>query len=46
MSSVENNIIQGAGVVGCGEGVVYLKSLVRPTDIGLQLGNACYPCSR
>ena len=27
------------------EGVVYLTSLGRPTDIGLQLGKACYPCS-
>ena len=34
------------GMVGCGEGVVYLASPGRPTDIGLQLGNACYPCSR
>ena len=34
------------GVVGCGEGVVYLMSPGRPTDTGLQLGNACYPCSR
>ena len=34
------------GVVGCGEGVVYLASLGHPTDIGLQLGKACYPCSR
>ena len=34
------------GVVGCGEGVVYLTSSGRPTDIGLQLGRACYPCSR
>ena len=34
------------GVVGCGEGVVYLTSLGRPADIGLQLGKACYPCSR
>ena len=24
---------------------VYLTSLGRPTDIGLQLGKACYPCS-
>ena len=32
-------------MVGCGEGVVYLMSL-GPTDIGLQLGKACYPCSR
>ena len=29
-------------MVGCGEGVVYLMSLGRPTDIGLQLGKACY----
>ena len=28
------------GVVGCGEGVMYLTSLGRPTDIGLQLGKA------
>ena len=34
------------GVVECGEGVVYLTSLERPTDIGLQLGKACYPWSR
>ena len=34
------------GVVRCGEGVVYLTSLGRPTGIGLQLGKACYPCSR
>ena len=27
------------------EGAVYLTSLRRPTDIGLQLGKACYPCS-
>ena len=26
------------GVVGCGEGVVYLTSPGSPTDIGLQLG--------
>ena len=30
------------GVVGWCEGVMYLKS----NDIGLQLGKACYPCSR
>ena len=29
-----------------GEGVVYLTSPGSPTDIGLQLGKACYPCSR
>ena len=33
-------------VVGWCEGVVYLTSPGRPTDIGLQLGKACYPCSR
>ena len=27
-------------MVGCGEGVVYLASPGRPTDIGLQLGKA------
>ena len=25
---------------------MYLTSPGRPTDIGLQLGKACYPCSR
>ena len=30
------------GVVGRGKGVVYLTSLVHPTDIGLQLGMACF----
>ena len=34
-----------SGVVGWCEGAVYLISLGRPTDIGLQLGKACYPCS-
>ena len=34
------------GVVGCGEGVVYLTSPGCPADIGLQLGKACYPCSK
>ena len=33
------------GVVGWYEGVVFLTSLGRETDIGLQLGKACYPCS-
>ena len=33
------------GVVGWCEGAVYLTSPGRPTDIGLQLGKACYPCS-
>ena len=36
----------GGRIVGCGEGGVYLTSPGRPTDIGLQLGKACYPCSR
>ena len=27
------------------EGAVYLTSPGRLTDIGLQLGKACYPCS-
>ena len=35
-----------SGVVGCGGGVLYLTSLGCPTDIGLQLGKACYSCSR
>ena len=34
------------GVVGSGDGVVYLTSPGRPTEIGLQLGKACYPCNR
>ena len=34
------------GVVGWCEGAVYLTSLGRPADIGLQLGKTCYPCSR
>ena len=43
-----NAIIQDdkEGVVGSGNGVVYLTSPGRPTEIGLQLGKACYPCSR
>ena len=36
---------QPVGVVGWCEGAVYLRSPGRPTDIGLQLGKACYPCS-
>ena len=34
------------GAIGWCEGVVYVTSPGRPTDIGLQLGKACYPCSR
>ena len=33
-------------VVGWCEGVMYFMSPGRPADIGLQLGKACYPCSR
>ena len=36
---------QKIGVVGWCEGAVYLTSLGRPSDIGLQLGKARYPCS-
>ena len=36
-------ISEHVGVVGCGEDVMYLTSLGHPTDIGLQLGRACYP---
>ena len=39
------SFIRSTGVVGWCEGAVYLTSLGRPTDIGLQLGKACYPCS-
>ena len=34
------------GVVGWCEDVVYLMSPGCPTDIGLELGKAYYPCSR
>ena len=34
------------GMVGWCEGVLYLTAPGRPIDIGLQLGKACYPCSR
>ena len=37
--------VSSGGVVGWCEGAVYLRSPGRPTDIGLQLGKACYPCS-
>ena len=40
-----NDLLYGKGVVGWCEGAVYLRSPGRPTDIGLQLGKACYPCS-
>ena len=39
------HLYHSMGVVGWCEGAVYLTSLGRPTDIGLQLGKACYPCS-
>ena len=34
------------GVVEWCEGAMYLPSLGCPTDVDLQLGKACYPCSR
>ena len=34
--------VEGRG----GKGLVSLTSPGRPTDIGLQLSKACYPCSR
>ena len=40
-----DNTTLNQGVVGWCEGAVYLTSPGRPTDIGLQLGKACYPCS-
>ena len=43
---VLQNFRVNKGVVGCCEGVMYHKSLGLPTDIGLQLSKACYPCSR
>ena len=46
INACQVEILADDGVVGCGEGVMYLTSPGRPTDIGLQLGKACYPCSR
>ena len=40
-----SGLLLAKGVVGWCEGAVYLTSPGRPTDIGLQLGKACYPCS-
>ena len=40
------SILRWRLIMGWCEGVVYLASPGRPTDIGLQLGKACYPCSR
>ena len=38
-TSLRNDVSFGrSGMVGCGEGVVYLTSPGHPTDIGLQLG--------
>ena len=39
-------ILMRLDTLGSGNGVVYLTSPGRPTEIGLQLGKACYPCSR
>ena len=33
-------------MVRCDEGIVYFMTPRHPTDIGLQLGKACYPWSR
>ena len=41
----EINLFNNHVLVGWCEGAVYLTSPGRPTDIGLQLGKACYPCS-
>ena len=46
INACQVEILADDWVVGCGEGVVYLTSPGRPTDIDLQLGNACYPYSR
>ena len=42
----KEHVQNSEGVVGWCEGVMYLVSPGRPTDIGLQLGKACCPCSR
>ena len=41
-----NKVEDSTGVFGWGKDVVYLTSPGRPTDIGLTVGQACYPCSR
>ena len=41
-SNNRNGSCNSCGVVGWCEGVMYLVSPGRPTDIGLQLGKACY----
>ena len=43
--SIGDSCMKCLGVVGWCEGVMYLMSPGRPTDIGLQLGKACYPLS-
>ena len=45
-SSRRGILLSIEGVVGWCESVMYLMSQGRPADIGLQLGKACYPCSR
>ena len=35
-----------SGVVGWCKGVMHFMYAGHPTDIGLQLGKACYPCRR
>ena len=44
-SSFVTYLVEWQGVVGCGKGDRYLTSPGRPTDIGFQLGKACYPFS-
>ena len=43
---MSDNTFSVSSVVGRCEGVMYLMSPGRPADTGLQLGKACYPCSR
>ena len=46
LREMQEGVAGGGGGGGGGEGVVYLTSSGRLTEIGLQLGKACYPCSR
>ena len=41
-----DTLFASRGMVGWCEGVLYLRAPGPPIDIGLQLGKACYPCSR
>ena len=42
MRTIKTLVLSYLGVVGWCEGVMYLVSPGCPTDIGLQLGKACY----